>query len=426
MNKSAKICYDIYKWTIDELKQYSKRKSKIKDIAPIIFKLLCTQSNVTQQSITNEINYQKKTKIDRSSYIKHEKKIDLAFYNKLLKYVISLKKKYFHKDDKQIIAVDGTHSNLLGKLSTEGYKLDKYKQEYVRTLVMGIYNVTTKTPLGLDMVNHTNERLAFTDFVSNNDILTNQICVFDRGFFSYELLQTLEDANINYVFRINKTHNKLISINKDDTKIINHNNKKYKIRMINYKIGDNQYNLLTNLVNIKDYSIDKLKEIYHLRWTIEEYFKLIKDKLTLRHFKEYKKENILKSLYSQLIVTNIMYIFETEQEETVLKMSKYKKQVNRKSLLDGTFKILINMLNRNTLKTLTSKICTILIIYVNVYVVKDNRVFKRIGKDPNSRWHSMRCLKRCDEKLKETKLIDINKKTKIQDINKEVNKGNYK
>lgn len=54
---------------------------------------------------------------------------------------------------------------------------------------------------------------------------------------------------------------------------------KFKLRLKlkpSIKKKDQTYYLLTSLVDTEKYPLSKLKELYHKRWSIEEYYKKIK------------------------------------------------------------------------------------------------------------------------------------------------------
>ena len=48
--------------------------------------------------------------------------------------------------------------------------------------------------------------------------------------------------------------------------------KNLNIRVITYKINENNYYLATNLLDKDEFKISTLMQIYHDRWTIEEKF----------------------------------------------------------------------------------------------------------------------------------------------------------
>ena len=104
----------------------------------------------------------------------------------------------------------------------------------------------------------------------------------------------LESNNYNYIIRLKKNL-KLIT-----------NNDNNKIRIVKYKIRNNEYYLATNLIDVNEFPDNKLSDLYHSRWRIEEYFKFIKNNcnFNVNNIKDdinFKKNIIYQLLISQLV-----------------------------------------------------------------------------------------------------------------------------
>ena len=72
----------------------------------------------------------------------------------------------------------------------------------------------------------------------------------------------------------------------------------------------------TNLMDNQKHSIATIKSIYNDRWNVEELFKFVKSNLSLNSIEESQEENILKSIYSNVIISLISYLFTTLNEKT--------------------------------------------------------------------------------------------------------------
>ena len=64
------------------------------------------------------------------------------------------------------------------------------------------------------------------------------------------------------------------------------------------------------------HSIATIKSIYNDRWNVEELFKFVKSNLSLNSIEESQEENVLKSIYSNVIISLISYLFTTLNEKT--------------------------------------------------------------------------------------------------------------
>ena len=65
----------------------------------------------------------------------------------------------------------------------------------------------------------------------------------------------------------------------------------YKLRIIKYIINGKPYYVASNIL---DYSKQMIQNLYHDRWTIEEYFKYIKQYMKLSKMNDWREEDIKK------------------------------------------------------------------------------------------------------------------------------------
>ena len=81
----------------------------------------------------------------------------------------------------------------------------------------------------------------------------------------------MNENGLKYIYRI-KENSTWLRLDNDDVIIIENG---IKIRIITYKINNNKYCLATNLFDNTEFSIEKMKQLYHQRWSVEEMFKYI-------------------------------------------------------------------------------------------------------------------------------------------------------
>lgn len=383
-------------------KRFSKRKSsKLNMYDTIIYRLLYTQKNKSQHNIVSKINKYTHNIVNRSNYVKRESTIDINIYKRLNNIITKYEHKIKNKNiySHTIYAVDGTDSNMNKKLVDKGYILNK-NNESISPLILGVYNITKNYPITLDLVKHKNERKAFIDFLKGAKINKKSIFVFDRGFFSYNAVDALLKRNLQFVFRL-KSNSRLIDDNKGDdyTISISYNDKKYTFRIVKYIVNKTTYHVASNIFDENEYPIDAFKNIYHSRWTIEEYFKLVKKNMKLSRFEEKTEKSILKSIYSQLILTKISSIIEMCYDRIHLRDQDDKK-VNRSNLLEGFYDsfLLDVFYKRVTNKKFKHFINT----YVVIHSSPDGRKFKRTCNTPYFKWYIKRYFKKYKQKSKPT------------------------
>ena len=105
------------------------------------------------------------------------------------------------------MAIDGCKMNLPRPLVDHGYKLCKNKAHYPQGLVSCLYSVGDGVPIDFSISSHHCERtLAKGHFKAprNNDIV-----IFDRGYFSFELLYDLQQRGVHPLFRLQRGSGKV-------------------------------------------------------------------------------------------------------------------------------------------------------------------------------------------------------------------------
>ena len=244
-----------------------------------MFGLFHTQKGISMDTTTGILNdynkkFLKKNKhVSRQSFSSRMNNLPETFFKNVCTDVYDLIDKKYKKKSNQtyeICAVDGSDCNNSKSLAKEGFKTNK-NGNTVTTLNIGIYNVTRNYPVDITMVKHKNERKAFIDCVTGRKDFSNTIFVFDKGFDGINFLKKLDKLNLKYVCRI-RDNSSLITKSVDSVQ----NCAGCKTRIIKYKIGTKNYNLATNLFDTEEFTINRLKQIYHERWTIEECFKYMK------------------------------------------------------------------------------------------------------------------------------------------------------
>jgi len=418
--------------------KYSVRIKKTDSLDGFALKMLQSQKNISQEKATAKLNTfkkcgTKKTKIHRSSYVEREDQLDLDCYKNIYNLIDTFcKKNYGVKKTIQQFSWDGCRINLSKDLIKNGYQptekdtIDNYinlsKQfivndsestiinksasikkdcfkttkngEIIDGLVIGLYNVTHDYPVMLKLVNHKDERKACLDFLKNTDDFRGHIFLYDRGFVDRKLFKVLYDKDINFVCRVRK-NSKLIPTDSNDKIITNEDG--LKLRMITYTINDQQYYLTTNLMDREEYTINVLKQMYHNRWGIEEFFKFLKYNTSFGNMNEKNQLSIMKSIYTHLIIsriTNILAFIKGNHPNNS------KQIINKAVLINGIYDDLLLKFLYNkhiSLRTLRQ--------FMNIYVVyqatRTGCHYERKSITPYTKWY----IKKYFEKYKLKKII---------------------
>lgn len=195
------------------------------------------------------------------------------------------------------------------------------------------------------------------------------ILIADRGYESYNLFAHIEERLFDYVIRVKDfDSNGILSgvdfPNTDEFDITRKiiitrratgpaavNRKLYKckskekrfdfvtdtkspdyemeIRFVRFKIEENKYVVLATSLENDSFSVELLKELYHMRWGIETSFRETKWVLGMASCHSKKSDNIKQEVFAHLVMYNFsMYITMQLKPRTTKRKSKHKTQIN--------------------------------------------------------------------------------------------------
>lgn len=153
---------------------------------------------------------------------------------------------------------------------------------------------------------------------------TNDVFVFDRYYASMLLFFYLDAMDCQYCFRMKENWWKIVeefngtdkssavidiclpAKNLAEAKELGITKTKMKIRLAKIDLGNGKTEiLLTSLTNEKEVSINDLKELYALRWEIEESYKVFKHKVCIENFTGKSVRAVLQDFYVKLYIMNL-------------------------------------------------------------------------------------------------------------------------
>lgn len=170
------------------------------------------------------------------------------------------------------------------------------------------------------------------------------IIVADRNYENYNLFAHTEERLFDYVVRLRTSKNacmfsgmglpentefditKEVVITRNSTGPHHVNPRKYKyltkgarfdfiktskdphypmmIRFVSIKLDNGEYEVLATSLSEDFFPLDKLKELYHLRWGIETPFRELKHVIGMTCFHTKKADCVIQEIYSHLIMYN--------------------------------------------------------------------------------------------------------------------------
>ena len=233
----------------------------------------------------------------------------------------------------RVFAVDGTKMNLPRPLRADGYRTPSDNAHYPQGLVSCLYQLKKKIPYDFDLAAHGDERkmaLSHLQAVRADDVV-----VYDRGYFSYVLLNAHHQRDIHAVFRLKKNAYKVIDAfiaSKETDKVVEiepsvtrqkeirlqHPDIVFtplRLRLIKYVVAQTTYILGTTLIDEALYRTEAFADLYHARWGVEELYKISKVLIDVEDFHGQTERGIKQELFAHFVLITLNRIFATKVEQ---------------------------------------------------------------------------------------------------------------
>ena len=78
----------------------------------------------------------------------------------------------------------------------------------------------------------------------------------------------------------------------------------FSFRVVRFKIDDDTYESIATNLDEGEFPLEKIKELYHLRWNIETAYRDVKYDLDLNTLHSRKRNLIQQEIYSKLLLYN--------------------------------------------------------------------------------------------------------------------------
>ena len=116
----------------------------------------------------------------------------------------------------------------------------------------------------------------------------------------------------------------------------------FNCRVVRFKITDDTYECIITNLDREEFSIDDIKDLYHMRWGIENSFRELKYAIGLNALHSKKRKLIQQEIYARMILYNFCQRIVQEIKIPKKDKRKYEYQVN----FTRSFHILRHFLNK--------------------------------------------------------------------------------
>jgi len=158
--------------------------------------------------------------------------------------------------------------------------------------------------------------------------------------------------------------------------------KRMLIRLIRVELEDGEIEVLaTSLLDHQTYPVSIFKELYHLRWPVEEQYKVFKARLELENFSGTSVLAVYQDFHAKVFVANLTAILARPAQEVVAQDSlekKYRCQVNMTNALSKMKDTIVLFFHRSNILPLLQSLWQIMI--KTIEPIRPGRSYPRIWR----------------------------------------------
>lgn len=255
------------------------------------------------------------------------------------------------EDDPEVAEVFGSQSYANGQPGISG--------EHAMALASVFYDVLNRVALDARLLPVATHEVtaAISQLQDGNDdsflagqLTPDDLIVQDRGYHSYRMLAALSQTKASFVVRCKrnsgmKVADDMLAGNGSSDRIATvampkhlADRKAYqglphelKLRFVRVKLKDGTIEVLvTSVLNRRKLSRSELKELYYLRWGIETFYGILKNRLGLQNFSGYSVEAIRQDFFVTVFLGGVESIFTADAGHTLAKQTGgHPKKVNK-------------------------------------------------------------------------------------------------
>jgi len=391
----------------------------------LIFRLVCSKNTQSYGTTIDDLwdNCQKlnlalpqKNSIAPSSFCAARQKLDEAVFkcaNQKILAAYAPDASHYCWLGHRLFAVDGSKINLPRELLACGYSTPTTNAHYPQGLLSCLYQLKSQLPFDFDLTSHANERLSAMRHLQV--LQTDDVVVYDRGYFSYVLLHRHAQTGIHAIFRLEEnSYNEIktffaspetdmqitllpspqrqaeIRSEFPDLHIV-----PLKLRLLKYKIADTLFCLGTTVLDVR-YPLQEFIDVYHGRWSIEELYKVSKRIFIIEDFHGKTERGVKQEIFAHFVLITLNRLFANRADiELNPGPASNSQNPNPASPVHQTnFKNCIHVLERGIeeLLLLHERIRGVVQrIFASILArhqrVRPNRSFIRRSMRPETKWH---------------------------------------
>ena len=287
------------------------------------------------EEVSSPALLKQREKLNENVFKELSKESLIDFYGKFKNEVKTIK-------NHLLFAIDGSTCEVPNTPETrERYKSINSTDDtrVARIKLSNCYDVLNKYVVDTEIEEYNHQELELAlRHINNTQYLKeyNQIInVMDRGYFSIPQLYYLLRQKENFVIRLNRqllkkeqskmtSDDEIIEIEYEYNRVRNFKDKyeevynyyesgnTISIRMVNVTLDTGEIETILTNLSQEEFTKEELKEIYGLRWGIENNYHELKESMMITNVSSSKDTIIKQEIYSQMLVCNIIHSIEND------------------------------------------------------------------------------------------------------------------
>jgi hypothetical protein len=186
---------------------------------------------------------------------------------------------------------------------------------------------------------------------------------------AYQQVATTDDVNWSMTRRSKKDLGKLRSYNLSS--------KLDGLRLVAIDLSSGEKEVLVTNLSRTTYGIETLKDLYHMRWGVEESFKTFKKTLHIEHFTGKTVQSVKQDFYARVFMLNMASMLRSQGVGIHAKAfpDKYDRQANKTQTLAKLKDFLPDLFYKSSLRKLVEQL--VKIIKKRMDIIRPGRSFPR-------------------------------------------------
>jgi hypothetical protein len=329
-------------------KKWQVRKRLINSmlIILLIFRLVCSKNSQSYGTTIDELwdschrlnlPLPQKSSAAPSSFCVARQKLDETAFKEINRKIIATysdqaNEQSYKWHGHRVFAVDGSKINLPRELLKYGYRLLSDSAHYPQGLLSCLYQVKSQIPYDFTLVSHINERACAEQHL--RELETDDVVVYDRGYYSYLMLHRHSERRINPVFRLQRNSStgidEFFASPETDSIVTIFPSRKLQaelkaeypnlnifpipMRLIKYQIADETICLGTTLLDQNRYTKQDFIDLYHSRWGVEELYKVSKQVFIIEDFHAETERGVKQEIFAHFALVTMNRIFANQAD----------------------------------------------------------------------------------------------------------------